>query len=691
MKTNSQNKKLIMKKVLFGLIVILMATPLKSISQMQWKEIKTSNDLVLSYPKELEKTLLLLDLNKAGLEKVKLQYQSGNLGNACDELLAYYKNNGKVDYLRKPVPKVTNQIVAEADTTLKNVFFVQNVRGEVKYGKDGHRDWYFKGPNNDREWAWLSNRHTQLLGVYEAYLETGNPEYAIYIDEFLRDFIIKSMPYPAQKGGESIWRGLEVAARVKVWTKIFYGLQDCEYFSPATRLLMLTSLPDHAHYNRQFHSQNNWLTMEITALATFATHFDEFKTADEWLAYSIETMVESMKGQIYPDGVQTELTSHYHNVSLLNFELLKTICDRLNKPLPDFYNKTIEQCYSYISHAVRPDGFRALNNDGDRGSDKALILKGAEIYNQPTWKYIVTNGQEGVKPSDGPSYFYPWAGHLFSRSDFSEKAHWSIFDVGPWGSGHQHNDKLHLSISAFGKDFLVDAGRFAYTGETADKFRPYAKGSQGHNLVLIDHKGQAPGPKLATEPLSNQYFKISPEFDYASQSMSDFGGIKGEVSHTRSLLYVRGEFWVVADRIKTTKPREIETLWHWHPQCSVEKDGSQVFGKNENGNLTILPVGNTDFDISFIKGQEKPEIQGWYSESYNIFEPNITSQYATKINGDKNFVWLIFPSQDRKENVRAELLSSTNNEVKLKVISDSETWFLTIPFENSEKVKVKKN
>src|SRR5690606_37873594 len=106
-----------------------------------------------------------------------------------------------------------------------------------------------------------------------------------------------------------------------------------------------------------------------------------------------------------------------------------------------------------------------------------LILQGAQKFNKPDWEYIATNGSSGTKPRGNPSYLSPWAGHLISRSGYDFNAHWSFFDLGPWGSGHQHNDKLHLSISAFGKDFLVDAGRFAYTGEVAEKFRTYARGS----------------------------------------------------------------------------------------------------------------------------------------------------------------------------------------------------------------------
>ncbi|HDR50930.1 MAG TPA: alginate lyase family protein, partial [Mariniphaga anaerophila] len=510
----------------------------------------------------------------------------------------------------------------------------------------------------------------------------GNPKYANYIDEFLRDFIIKSMPYPAQKGSESIWRGLEVSFRAKVWSRIFYGMLNSEYLTPATRLLMLSSLSDHAHYNRNFHGGNNWLTMEISALATVATNFPEYKNAEEWLDYSIGAMVESMKDQVYPDGVQTELTSHYHNVSLSNFELFKEICDRVNKPLPDFFNQTIEDMYFYIAHAVRPDGYRILNNDGDRGSDRERILKGAGKFNKPDWEYIATNGQSGVKPTDGPSYFFPWAGHLISRSGFDADAHWSFFDVGPWGSGHQHNDKLHISIAAYGRDLLVDAGRFAYTGEVAEKFRPYARGSQGHNVLLIDGKGQGPGPRLADEPVAKKHWLITDEYDYAWSSFDQFIGVEGQCEHTRRLFYARGDLWVVVDHVKTDRPRKIEALWHWHPDCKVVVDGEIVSTQNEKGNLQVIPVGKQNWEITFIEGQEEPEIQGWYSEEYNKFEPNVASIYSTNIESDSKFVWVLFPSEKVETGIQAQIISESSTEIKVKVWNErNDEWVIDVPLE----------
>ena len=668
-------------------ILLILLVPVLTCAQ-SWRAIKTVEDICKVYPEQMKTMLDQFDLATKGLDKVKSAYQAGNIVEACNQLLVYYKNTDSGSHLRKSLPREGIKIDAVSDTTLKNVFIVQNVRGEVPWGNDGHRDWYYKGPNNDREWAWLSNRHSQINHVFDVFLETGNPKYAIYIDEFLRDFIIKSMPYPGVKGSPSIWRGLEVSFRAKVWSKIFYGMVKSEYFSPATQLLMLSSLPDHAHYNRNFHGGNNWLTMEISALATVATNFPEYKDSGEWLAYAAETISESMKGQVYPDGTQTELTSHYHNVAMRNFVLFKEICDRANYPLPDFFNETIEKMYRYIAHAVRPDGNRILNNDGDRGSDVELILEGAEKYNKPEWKYIATNGTTGVIPKQGPSYFYPWAGQLISRSGYKKEAQWSFFDIGPWGSGHQHNDKLHLSISAYGRDLLVDAGRFAYTGEVADKFRGYAKGTQGHNSVLIDGKGQMPDVRVTDKPLSNDHWIITPEFDYAWNSFDQYYDLE-EVKHYRSLMYVRDEFWVVVDKIKTKTPRKIETLWHWHPDCIVEIDDSGTIStKNKKGNLAVIPVGKRDWVVDIIEGQEKPEIQGWYSEEYNIFEPNKAVIHSTKIQGDEIFVWLLIPSEKQAPELKAKVISENKNGIKLKIaINEKESWRLTIPFSDSKKVR----
>ncbi|SEJ69216.1 Heparinase II/III-like protein [Cyclobacterium xiamenense] len=675
---------------LFSLLLFLGAIGI-SPAQQPWEKLHTTADLYEAHPEILRGIFSHLDLDLPELAAVKAARDQGDWVEAADKLLAYYAHSPVAQSLARDLPDQGNGRIAAADTILQDVFTIQNVKGKVPILPDGHRDWYYKGPNNDREWAWLSNRHSQLLQVMDAYFETGNPEYAVYMDRFLRDFILKSMPYPAEKGTESIWRGLEVAARAKAWTRLFYAMNGSTYLRPATRLLLLSSLPDHAHYNRHFHGGNNWLTMEISALATVAAYFPEFKDSDAWLDYAIGAMTESMRDQVYPDGVQTELTSHYHNVSLHNFELFQSICEVAGRELPAFFPETIQRMYGYIARAVRPDGYRILNNDGDRGSDRELILRGADAFDRPDWAYIASNGKNGSLPSDGPSYFFPWAGQLISRSGFDSLAHWSFFDMGPWGSGHQHNDKLHLSVSAFGQDFLVDAGRFAYTGALAEKFRPYARGSQGHNVLLLDGKGQGSGPTHASSPLDRQFVEITERYDFGSQSFDRFEGLEGEVSHSRSLLYLRGKFWLIADRISSDRPRMIQALWHWHPDIALQLQGLEVAGSHSGGSLTLsLVSGPSDVDLRSIRGQEIPEIQGWYSPEYNRYEPNTLTSFELRIPATQTLVWLLLPRSSSSGDIayRARVLSETETYVTVEVQVGRETWELLVPFSDRDKLAV---
>jgi hypothetical protein len=135
--------------------------------------------------------------------------------------------------------------------------------------------------------------------------------------------------------------------------------------------------------------------------------------------------------------------------------------------------------------------------------------------------------------------------------------------------------------------------------------------------------------------------------------------VRGEVKHIRSLFYVRGGFWVVVDRIISDRLRQIDALWPWHPEC-----------------------------IKFIKGQEEPEIQGWYSPEYNIFGPNIASLNSTDISGNTTIVWLLLPSEKRMPKIAAEIMSENENEVKIEITSKKQNWQLNIPYTDSKDAKL---
>jgi hypothetical protein len=86
--------------------------------------------------------------------------------------------------------------------------------------------------------------------------------------------------------------------------------------------------------------------------------------------------------------------------------------------------------------------------------------------------------------------------------------------------------------------------------------------------------------------------------------------------------------------------------------------------------------------MKLVKGQEEPEIQGWYSPEYNKFESNPTTIFSTQIEADATFVWVLYPSEKVEKLVRAEIVSETSTEIKVKITNEkNDEWVVDVPLE----------
>ncbi len=641
--------------------------------------------LCQAHPQRIQRLFAALDLDRAGLADVKSAVAGQDWPEACEALLEYYRVSGTAAWLRKSAPKPGTGRDASADAILEGRFTECAITANVPRRADGGVDWSYNGPDGDREWGWGLNRQhwgSTLLGAYH---NTGNPIYVKHFDVLIRDWILAN-PSPNKKTSAPQWRGLETFMRIiGCWSAGFYGLQDVDAFSPATRILMLSSIPDHAHYARHFHAGGgNWITMEMRGLAMAAMCWPEFKDATTWYDYAMERMLPEMTEQVYPDGVQKELTSHYHRVALACFDGFADLAKRAGRAIPPEYQKGIEGMFDYLAYAMRPSGYGPLNNDSNLDYTRAGVLSQVERFKRPDWAYIASNGAEGTKPEGLPSVVFPWAGQVIMRSGWDANAHWSYFEAGPFGTGHQHHDSLHLSVTANGRDILVDGGRYTYKG---GPFRSYFKGSASHNLVLIDGKGQGSRPKEAKAPLGDAA-AITEGYDYARGVFdAGFADVQGKVSHMRAVAYLRGAYWIVVDRITTDRPRTVSPLWHFHPDCTVAVEGNAVTSTDaDKGNVRITPVSGLDWKVDLVKGQGEPDIQGWWSREYNHKTPSSCAVYSASIEDSAVFAWVITPGVGPVAPLaEASLLSTSEEGVCLRIQragEAAETVF--VPFQSTE-------
>jgi hypothetical protein len=461
---------------------------------------------------------------------------------------------------------------------------------------------------------------------------------------------------------------------------------------------MLTSLPEHAHYLRHFHKEGgNWITTELSALGLIAAAWPEFRDASAWQTYSAETLLRSMPAQIYPDGVQKELTSGYHYVALKDFNHYAEICRDAGLPLPPGYRDWLEKMWNYLAYSLRPDGCGPQNNDSDLSDYRALLVTAAEGYGRPDWLYIATNGARGETPKQGPSLIFPWAGQVIARSGWDAEALWAFFDIGPRGMGHAHCDKLHLSVDAHGRALLIDPGRFTYAFESEEgRFQgKYAGLSVAHNVILIDDRGQAMGPGAVDKPASEEDYLITQEMTFARGTCDEFfeeiysGRLAGQAAHTRAVVCLKNDLIVVADRIETDRPRKLDALWHWHPRCSVEIDGPTVRSVDPCvGNLRIAPVAGFDWAVETVKGQEPAGIhgtmQGWYAHGHHNWEPSPASVFTARIGKTSAFAWLLLPARGEVPAIRGEIVENNDEAIGVRIHrADAPALTVRLPWRSS--------
>ena len=634
------------------------------------ESIQTAAQLWDHHPERLRSLFRSLDLMAPELSDVYAAIQKQDTVGAAELLVDYYSEiNGS--WVFSTLDPMTDSVsMALANVLLYDSIIIGTTRDKVPTINGGWQ-WDYTGPHQDDEFGYSLNGHKYLPALLHAWQNSDDAVYAQVFDKLIKDWVIQHpLPQPGdsiffvleEKGpdyrnlGEVEWRTLEAGNRLGVsWPQLFYGFQGAKNFTTAAKLLMLTSLADQADFLLKYHKKgHNWTTMEMNGLALAGLAFPEFKEASKWTSYALNVMEQEINRQVYPDGVQTELSTKTQWVALHRFESLAVNFQKAGREISGDYLRRVEEMYNYLGYSIRPDGYQPLNNDADREDLRPRLLNAASKFDRADWQWIATNGKQGTKPDSLPSVTFPWAGIHVMRSGWDEKAHWSFFDTGVFGTGHQHADKLHLSVTAYGQDLLVDGGRYThkdYFSFDPTIWRGYFRSSFSHNVILVDGQGQNGGPTMTNQPLRSGLDYIhQADFDFAKgKHTAGYTGVAGLVEHSRSVLYLHDKFWIVVDQLETDRPRELQVLWHYAPAYKVMLEEKEAVSVNPGiANLRIVPMGDDiNWQPELVSGQEKPNIQGWYSANYGIKEPNTTVVYNTSITGPATFAWLLVPAHDQ--------------------------------------------
>jgi hypothetical protein len=527
----------------------------------------------------------------------------------------------------------------------------------------GEVDW-FANPtfNKYREWTWQLSRHPEWALLGERYRATGDERYA---EAFVRFFTgwVRQAVVPENAGGWDTlcWRTIEAGIRMGgSWQWALHSFYRSPHFTDDVLVDWYKSVWEHGWRLRNFHRTGNWLIMEMNGLAQVAILYPQFTDAPAWLDYAFDKMVAELDAQIYPDGFQVELSTGYHQVDINNYQWLIDVCHAYDVPTPPAFRTAMEKMHAVNVLMMMPDGRLPDVNDGG-WHDVARLMRSA-IKDYPArsdFLWVFSKGKEG-KPPAVTSHAFDYAGYYVTRSGWQPAALWALFDGGPFGYGHQHEDKLHVLFHAYGRLLLTEGGNYAYDDS---EMRRYVLSTRAHNTVRVDGGDQ--NRRIAYDrdafdvtARSGATWRASPAYDVAEATYDEGYNVTANrsVTHRRKVVLLKvgqqslGPCLIVIDRLTPTdgKPHHYQALWHLNTE-TAERDGLRVCSADGGRpNLAIVPSAVPGLSVAVACGQESPEFQGWKAiknHQQGEYMPTPTAVYEWETSGPMRLVTVLYPTR----------------------------------------------
>jgi hypothetical protein len=494
-------------------------------------------------------------------------------------------------------------------------------------------DWLGAALPEDEEWRIEWVKFYYGLDLAHAFRETGDHGYLRAWERLVRSWIAQvPSDHDASEGTARRIQNWLYAWTIFAAAPAFPGLDD----DLATALV--ASLHEQvAHVGANLTRERNHRTLELYALFLVSLAFPELEASGALLAFATTELHRDLLDSFHADGVHRESSTHYHLVALRTFVAARENARRYGIAFAPGFDERLERACEFALHVHRPDGRITALSDADSESYAELLELAGRLLSRPDFLWAAGEGRAGEPPARRTVSF-PDGGYFVQRSGWGDgptafrDERFLVFDCGPLGDGgHGHYDLLNIEVAAGGRPLIVDPGRYTYS-EHGENMRRWFKGTAAHNTVVVDgcdqtqyHRGKPRGPVAQPRFLGRV---TSPGLDVVSgAAISPLY----EAIHERWIAFVRGEYWLVEDRVHGTKPHRYDLRFHLTAAAwgSTHVDGAVV----RSPGLALV-----------FEAPTAPRLEaGWVSERYG--EKTRAPVVSVAVDGvrEARFVTLVFP------------------------------------------------
>jgi hypothetical protein len=521
----------------------------------------------------------------------------------------------------------------------------------------------------DIKYLWEPNRHLHLVTLAQAWSLTNNPKYLDALREHLDSWFV-ACPFPM---GANWASSLEVGIRLVSWSLAWQliGRQALDA-SPEFRDRWLASIWQHASFVRgwfSLHSSaNNHLMGEACGLYLAALTWPHWKASAEWRASAKAILEREALEQNGPDGVNREQAVSYQQF-VLDMMLLPLLAGRAaGEHFSPAYTSRMEAMLDFLASIMDCRGNVPMFGDADDGylvrlcsfkkfnPYRSLLATGALLFRRCDFRHKAGRLDDKTRWLLGEPADDQWAAldrpqtRLPPRQQFAEGGYYVlgaefetpkeiriVADAGPLGyksiAAHGHADALSFTLSAAGRELLVDPGTYAY--HTQQRWRNYFRGTAAHNTLRIDGLDQSePGGNfmwLRKARAGCSLWLSSAQKDTFEGWHDGYMRLPDPVKHRRLIeLDKLARRVLVEDTLEMEEAHDVELFFHFSEHCQVVRDEGGYVASH--GSISIQLSLPPDGEAQLYAGSVSP-IAGWISRSFDRRVPTPTLVWRARIVG----------------------------------------------------------
>jgi len=519
----------------------------------------------------------------------------------------------------------------------------------------------------DIKYLWEPNRHAHLVTLAQAFCLTKNRTYFVTLKEHLESWFV-ACPYGRGPNWSS---SLEVAIRLANWAAA-WQLLGAEILDehPAFRDRWLAGVYRHAQFVRGWlsghSSANNHLIGEAAGLFLAGLAWPHWRAAEKWRATGKRLLEREALAQNAPDGVNREQALWYQQF-VLDMLMLCLLAGKANGHWfsPD-YEARIEAMLDFIASVMDAGGNVPMIGDADDGMAtgispggspfRSLLGLGALLFGRGDFKlkagrlddrsrWLLGEGADAqFERLDAERTrlplrrTFPEGGYYVLGCEFETPREIRLVaDAGPLGyrsiAAHGHADALSFTLSAGGREFLVDPGTYAY--HTQERWRQYFRGTSAHNTLRIDGVDQSvQGGNFLwlRKARAGCSLWLSCALKDSFEGWHDgYRRLEDPVKHRRLIDLDKAARRVrIDDQLEMEEAHEVELFFHCAESCRVDPvEGGYLLEQDGICVRLTLPENGA---AQVYRGSLAP-LAGWVSRAFDQREPAATVVWRARIAG----------------------------------------------------------